>query len=155
MALLLPTDHHSATQRRWAASTVVTLHLRPPRKVPRISPKPSPPSLNGSSSNRSPGRTFRQPDAIAAAASPAESVPLNLSGTMRTLSDTGQQRYRIFFPYNGPKLAHARKSAPSRSAVPNAFQALGRKTRASSTLCMNTGIRSIAASVIKSAPMWP
>ncbi len=41
-----------------------------------------------------------------------------------------------YFPYNGPKLAQARKSAPSRSAVPKAFQALGRKSSLSLRLCM-------------------
>ena len=50
-----------------------------------------------------------------------------------------------YYPYSGPKLAQARKSAPSRSAVPKAFHALGRKTSASGTLCMHTGILSIEA----------
>jgi hypothetical protein len=58
-------------------------------------------------------------------------------------------------PYTGPKLAQARKSAPSRSAVPKPAQALGRKTLSSGTLCMQTGMRSIEARVIRSAPTWP
>jgi hypothetical protein len=39
-------------------------------------------------------------------------------------------------PYSGPKFWQARKSADSKLSVPNAFQALGRKTRDSATLCM-------------------
>ena len=38
--------------------------------------------------------------------------------------------------YSGPKFSHALKSAPSRSAVPKAFQVLGRKICSSGTLCM-------------------
>jgi len=49
------------------------------------SPKPSPPSLIGSSRKRSPGRTLRHPAAIALAAPWAERVPLNLSGQIRML----------------------------------------------------------------------
>jgi hypothetical protein len=37
--------------------------------------------------------------------------------------------------------------------VPNAFHALGLKSRVSSTLRMYTGIRNIDASVMRSAPM--
>ena len=58
-------------------------------------------------------------------------------------------------PYSGPKLAQARKSAPSRSAVPRFDHADGRKTSSSGTLCMWTGIRRIEARLIRSAPMWP
>src|SRR6059036_2077759 len=49
-----------------------------------ISPKPSPPSLIGSKSSSSSDRTVLHPRAIASAACAAVSVPLNLSGMMRT-----------------------------------------------------------------------
>ena len=68
-------------------------------------------------------------------------------------SGSGGLRHRR--PYNGPKVAHARWSAPSGSAVPRRPQALGRKRRSSATLCMETGIRSIEAIVMRSGPMWP
>ena len=58
-------------------------------------------------------------------------------------------------PYSGPKFAQARKSAPSRSAVPRFDHADGRKTSSSGTLCMWTGIRRIDARLIRSAPTWP
>ena len=62
---------------------------------------------------------------------------------------------RPYLPYSAPSALQARKSAPSRSLVPKAFQVLGRKMSFSGTLCMHTGMRSIEASVIRSAPMWP
>ena len=63
--------------------------------------------------------------------------------------------YAQYFPYSAPSALQARKSAPSRSLVPKAFQVLGRKMSFSGTLCMHTGMRSIEASVMRSAPMWP
>ena len=48
-----------------------------------------------------------------------------------------------------------RKFPAFKSAVPKAVHALGRKIVSSVTLCMETGMRSIKASVSKSAPMVP
>ena len=62
---------------------------------------------------------------------------------------------RYAFPYRGPKAAQARKSAPSKSCVPKAAQALGRKILSRATLCMHTGMRSMEARVISSAPICP
>ena len=56
--------------------------------------------------------------------------------------------------YRGPSVEHALKSAPSRS-IPNAFHVLGLKILSSGTLCMHTGILSIEARVINSAPICP
>lgn len=57
----------------------------------------------------------------------------------------------LTFLYCGPKFAQARKSADSLSE-PNAFHAAGRKTSFAGTLCMQTGIRRIEQSVMRSAP---
>ena len=61
----------------------------------------------------------------------------------------------VFQPYMGPYALQARKSAPSGSLVPKAFQLAGRKIFSSGTLCSPTGMRSMAHMVIRSAPMWP
>jgi len=82
-------------------------------------------------------------------------LPVSPGKPRPPLCPTFRGRSGYLLPYNGPKLAQARKSAPSRSAVPKAFQALGLKMRSSGTLCMNTGMRSMEARVIRSAPMWP
>ena len=57
--------------------------------------------------------------------------------------------------YNGPNALQASRSAASRSLVPNAVHTCGRKISSSGTLCMVTGIRSMEARVIRSAPTWP
>ena len=72
------------------------------------------------------------------------------SSAVAGVGDAAPRRHRR--PYSGPKFAHARKSAPSRSAVPRFDQADGRKTSSSGTLCIWTGIRSIEARLIRSAP---
>lgn len=59
-----------------------------------------------------------------------------------------------YYLYKAPKFLHARKSAPSLS-IPKEFQTAGRKIFSSSTLCMQTGMRSIEASVMRSAPICP
>ena len=69
------------------------------------------------------------------------------SGKSRVLDDQ-------YFPYNGPKLAQARKSAPCGSMAPKAAQTPGLKICSSARLCMQTGMRSMEANAIKSAPMW-
>lgn len=58
---------------------------------------------------------------------------------------------RIYL-YRAPKFLQARKSAPSLS-IPKEFQTAGRKILSSSTLCMQTGMRSIEARVMRSAPI--
>ena len=87
IAVLLCASHHQcARQGRCAASTVLTTCLRAPNNSLMTSPKPSPPSLIGNSSRTSARLAFRQPPAIAAAASCAVNVPLNLSGMIKTFS---------------------------------------------------------------------
>ena len=58
----------------------------------------------------------------------------------------------LFYLYSAPKFLQALKSAPSLS-IPNEFQTAGRNIFSSSTLCMQTGMRSIEANVIRSAPI--
>ena len=92
MAVLVRgSHHHRATHRRCAASTVLTRWLLALSKARVTSPKPSPPSLMGSRSRKSRGRTLRQPRAMAAAAARAVRVPLNLSGTINTRRGMGER----------------------------------------------------------------
>src|SRR5882724_1389346 len=85
--LLCGSHHHCARQGRCAASTVATVRTFARNKLLMISPKPSPPSVIGSNLRVSRGRLLRQPRAIASAACHAVSVPLNLSGMIRTFSN--------------------------------------------------------------------
>ena len=87
--------HHFARQGRPAASVVSQMRRSAPSRVPSSSPKPSPPSDMGTSSRESCGRASAQPRAIAAAASGAVSVPLNLSGTIKMRSAIAIPHCRI------------------------------------------------------------
>src|SRR5437867_2008835 len=82
--LVFGSHHHKAWQGRWAASIVLTLWDFAFSNPLMTAPKPSPPSVIGSKSNESCGRALRQPRAMAFAAPGAESVPLNLSGMIKT-----------------------------------------------------------------------
>src|SRR5579884_3197866 len=84
---LFASHHQSARMGRCAASTVLREVCFAPKIPLRTWPKPSPPSLIGKSSSESDGRALRQPRSIASAAAGAASVPLNLSGTIKTFID--------------------------------------------------------------------
>src|SRR5262249_44854556 len=60
------------------------VRVSPPPAATRTSSVPSPPSASGTSVVTASGSPRRQPRAIAWEASPAVSVPLNLSGATRT-----------------------------------------------------------------------
>jgi len=85
---------HTPSRARCAASTVATRHGSACNQRPRISPNPSPPSLIGSRTRWSSGRADAHPRPMASAASAALSVPLNLSGTIRTFNAMPGQTVR-------------------------------------------------------------
>src|ERR1044071_6623370 len=84
--LVFGSHQNGARHGLWAASTVLIFSVLPPSNLRMTSPKPSPPSLIGSNVSLSERRARCHPRLRAWAAASAVSVPLNLSGIMRTLS---------------------------------------------------------------------
>ena len=80
----LPSAPQIAQRGRPAASVVMLVRRRPPVRRTIVSTKPSPPSVIGTHVVAACGQARFTPRSIAWAACSAVSVPLNLSGAIRT-----------------------------------------------------------------------